>query len=101
MRPSFNSKKLNTVPVTGASVAGTDWHWQAAPALADLEGAWTTWREAIEARPVEQWWDVLGDTWGPFHAHNLFDLVLHAHNELTHHAAEIALLRDLWRDGLR
>ena len=82
-------------------MAGTDWHWQAGPALADLECAWGNWREAIEARPVAQWWDVLGDGWGPFHAHNLFDLVLHAHNELTHHAAEIALLRDLWRDGLR
>ena len=39
---------------------------------------------------------MLGPRWGPFAEHSLVDLVLHALHEVTHHAAEIALLRDLY-----
>lgn len=86
---------------TGASVSGTAWHWGADEAVADLERAWANWRAGLAARDADEWWDVLGPHWGPFAEHNLYDLALHAHNELTHHAAEIALLRDLWRSGRR
>lgn len=37
----------------------------------------------------------LGDSWGPHARHSRLDLLLHATRELTHHGAEVALLRDL------
>jgi hypothetical protein len=40
--------------------------------------------------------DVLGPHWGAFAEHSPVDLVLHALHEVTHHAAEIALRRDLY-----
>jgi hypothetical protein len=39
----------------------------------------------------------LGPAWGPFAESTHADLVVHAHDELAHHGAEIALLRDLYR----
>jgi len=42
-------------------------------------------------------WVPLGPEWGPFAQHARTHLVLHAMREVIHHAAEIALLRDLYR----
>lgn len=46
-------------------------------------------------------WAPLGPGFGSFSDRNRVDLVLHALRELTHHGAEIGLLRDLWasREG--
>jgi DinB superfamily len=97
---------------TGASVSGTAWHLDPAAAIADANAAWVCFRDrvaertveertveerTVEERTVEEWWRELGDQWGPFAHHSLVDLVLHALHEVTHHGAEIALLRDLYR----
>ncbi len=39
----------------------------------------------------------VGEAEGPFAAHPYTTLVLHIHREAIHHAAEILLLRDLYR----
>lgn len=83
---------------TGASASGTQWHLDPGPAIADANAAWAVFRAGAAEQPVEEWWQELGDHWGPFAHHSLVDLVLHALHEVTHHAAEIALLRDLYRD---
>ena len=66
------------------------------PAIADAERAWACFRAGAAAASIDEWWQVLGPHWGPFAEHSLVDLVLHALHEVTHHAAEIALLRDLY-----
>lgn len=41
--------------------------------------------------------DLLGEGWGPYAESTVLALALHAQREVTHHGAEIALLRDLFR----
>jgi hypothetical protein len=41
----------------------------------------------------------LGATFGPFAKSNWGDLLLHVADELIHHGAEVALLRDLFAAG--
>lgn len=80
---------------TGANAHDDEWYLEPAPAIADAERAWACLRAGAAARTVDEWWIELGPDWGPFAQHSLLDLVLHALHEVTHHAAEIALLRDL------
>lgn len=81
---------------TGAFAHDDGWYLDPAPAVADAERAWACFRGGAAARSIDEWWQVLGPHWGPFAEHSLVDLVLHALHEVTHHAAEIALLRDLY-----
>ncbi len=83
---------------TFASVEGQQWHLDPPPAIADLEHAYRGFRDACAARGVDEWWVELGPNFGPWHAHNLFDLVEHAQHEVAHHGAEVGLLRDLYRE---
>jgi hypothetical protein len=43
----------------------------------------------------------LGPDWGPYEHDSWAGLELHAQDELSHHGAEIALLRDLYRRPAR
>ena len=54
-------------------------------------------RLGISERGDQRIWEVLGDSWGPYRNHSYFDLALHAHRELTHHGAEVGVLRDIYR----
>lgn len=65
-----------------------------------LDGAWRNWRDALDATDAAGWDAPIGDAFGPFGASPLDDLVAHALREVTHHAAEVALLRDLHRWGV-
>ncbi|WP_175483871.1 DinB family protein [Modestobacter sp. DSM 44400] len=81
------------------AVAGTQWHGTAEPALRDLGTAVTAFRAAMTDLGEEGMWSLLGPSWGPYAESRWADLFVHALDELVHHAAEIALLRDLygWR----
>lgn len=81
----------------GSSVVAGAWHLRPEPALADLDAAWATFRSHAEERSEEAWSVALGDTWGPYAHLSFAHLVLHALHEVTHHGAEVALLRDLYR----
>jgi hypothetical protein len=83
---------------TFASVSGRRWHLDPAAATADLELAYRGFLDACMERTAEQWWEQLGEQFGPWHAHNVYDLVEHAQHEIAHHGAEVALLRDLYRE---
>jgi len=56
--------------------------------------AW--WREGMTVFPASRLYDPLGEVFGPFSESNAIDLFLHVLDEFIHHAAEIALLRDLY-----
>ena len=94
---ALDSYSERLVGATGARVSGTVWYVDPAPAIADANAAWACFRDGVAALDEAQWWSELGDAWGPFGRHSTFDLVLHALHEVTHHGAEVALLRDLYR----
>ena len=75
-----------------------DLTWTIEPdeAVRRLDRAWSSYRAAISDRDP---WALLGDSGGPYAQHSTADMALHAGNELVHHGAEIALLRDLYRAG--
>lgn len=83
---------------TFASASGPRWHVEPTLAVADLEAAYAGFRDACMQRTADEWWAQLGPDYGPWHAHNLYDLVQHALHEVAHHAAEVGLLRDLYRE---
>ncbi|MGY1807871.1 DinB family protein [Blastococcus sp. SYSU D00669] len=81
------------------AVDDREWHGDAATALRDLRAAATAFRAAAETRGEDGIWERLGPRWGPYAEGTWADLVAHALDELAHHGAEIALLRDLYRWG--
>ena len=81
-------------------VTGRQWYGDAAPALRDLTAAATGFRTAMTDFGEEGIWQPLGPLWERFADASWAALLVHATDELAHHGAEIALLRDLyrWRD---
>jgi len=80
-----------------------DYPPDAAGAVTFLQRAWTGWRNGLEQVGEAALWRQLGDAEGDLphmqlgHDDPFIGLVLHVHREVIHHAAEILLLRDLWR----
>jgi hypothetical protein len=81
------------------AVTGTEWHGDAATALRDLRRAGSAFRDAMVALGEAGMRRQLGPAWGPYAEESWADLFVHAFDELAHHGAEIALLRDLYRAG--
>jgi len=61
-----------------------------------LEGNEEHWRWGMESIPEERLWLSIGSEFGSFAEASAVDLILHVFDEFIHHAAEIALLRDLY-----
>jgi hypothetical protein len=78
-------------------VAGRAWHGDAAGALRDLTRAAEAFREEMVGLGEAGLAAPLGPAWGPFAEASWADLFVHAIDELAHHGAELALLRDLYR----
>lgn len=74
--------------------ASAAWTLDAEEAIEILRQNWTAYRSVVADR---DWWEELGDNWGSWSRHCTADMAMHASNELVHHGAEIALLRDLYR----
>jgi len=62
--------------------------------FAQLVEKWSAYRAAVISRA---WWGELGESWDQWSSHSVADMAMHASDELVHHGAEIALLRDLYR----
>lgn len=77
------------------SEAPPDWTLDADDAIGILQQKWAGYREVIAGL---DWWDQLGESWGHWSRHSIADMAMHASNELVHHGAEMALLRDLYRE---
>lgn len=76
------------------SEASPIWTMSADEAIEVLGEKWRAYRSVVAGRG---WWDQLGDSWEHWSQHSTADMAMHAGNELVHHGAEIALLRDLHR----
>jgi hypothetical protein len=77
-------------------VRDREWYGDAESALPVLHTAFDTFRSRIEALGEDGLWQPLGPAWGPYAESSWADLVVHALDELAHHGAEVALLRDLY-----
>ena len=75
---------------------GATWFGDVEPAVAELRFASDVFVERIKALGEDGLQRPLGSRWGSFAEDSWADLVLHAVDEVAHHGAEIALLRDLY-----
>ncbi|HEX4982518.1 MAG TPA: DinB family protein [Ilumatobacteraceae bacterium] len=93
---SYSSRAFNR---TGTGLAGTAWVLEPGEACDLLERAWRTFQEGLAEGGSDRLFEALGEGWGPYADSTVLALALHAQREVTHHGAEIALLRDLFRAG--
>lgn len=78
-----------------------DYPGTADEALAQLDEAYARWVDGVRGLDAEALARPVGEAEGSWHESPMGTLVLHIHREVIHHMAEIALLRDLWANGLR
>jgi hypothetical protein len=78
------------------AVRGREWYPSPGPALAALDQAWQAFHAGLLSLGEAGLWRPLGPAWEEFAADPWAGLVLHAQDELSHHGAEVALLRDLY-----
>lgn len=76
-----------------------EWYLDVNDALAAADTSWSAFRTGLDTLGEDGMWRELGDAWGPYAHDSWASLVLHAQDELSHHGAEIALLRDLYTHG--
>jgi hypothetical protein len=74
-----------------------DWFGAAEPARGAMETAYSVFRERITALGEDGLAAEMGPDWGAYQHEPWAALVIHAIDEVVHHAAEIGLLRDLYR----
>ena len=70
--------------------------------LALLDASYAAWRDGVRTLDLAALARPVGELEGEWAAHPMVELVLHINREAIHHLAEVALLRDLYRerDGL-
>jgi len=86
-----------TARFNGTPMEDTDASWtlSADEAVERLATNWSAFRSVLVG--FDDWFEELGDGFGPWARHCIADFAMHASNELVHHGAEIATLRDLYR----
>lgn len=75
-----------------------DYAGTAVGALAQLDEAYENWITGVQGLDAEGLATPCGPAEGPYAEFPMATLVLHIHREMIHHGAEIALLRDLYRN---
>jgi hypothetical protein len=80
-------------------VQNREWYAAPGPALEALDQAWRAFREGLAQLGEDGLWQPPGPAGDECAERPWAGLVLHAQDELSHHGAEIALLRDLY--GMR
>ena len=96
----FGSRASNHFSDGAFSAADTDSPVTADTALAMVERDYQRWRMGVKALGEDGLFRPCGPAEGPFSEEPFLALVLHINREFLHHAAEVALLRDLYRDTI-
>ena len=73
-----------------------EWFPNATAALDAMDTAWICFSDCYRALDDEAMSRQLGPDFGPWSEANMADMLLHVADELIHHGAEVALLRDLY-----
>lgn len=89
-----NARWLGVGGVSGGTAASEP--RTAAEALARLDDAFRCWTQVLDAVPEDSLEVVIGPVGGPYADSTRRAFVLHVLDELIHHGAEVALVRDLW-----
>lgn len=89
----YTSQGLGPWPL---EVRDREWYASPGPALAALDQAWQAFCAGLTELGEDGLWRPLGPDWEEFADDLWLGLVLHAQDELSHHGAEVALLRDLY-----
>jgi hypothetical protein len=90
---SYVSPHLGEWPL---AARGKAWYGDVELAQDALATSYQVFRARIEGLGEDGMWRALGPAWGQFAESTWADLAVHALDELAHHGAEIALLRDLY-----
>ncbi|MBV9823880.1 MAG: DinB family protein, partial [Actinobacteria bacterium] len=77
-------------------VRGTEWFGEVGPARQAMETSYAAFRNQVTALGEDGVRSKLGPDWGAYGESTWADLVVHTLDEVAHHGAEIALLRDLY-----
>jgi hypothetical protein len=77
------------------------WPGSAADALVWLDRSYAAWKAGVDALDAAGLARAVGPAEGPYAEHPMATLILHINREVIHHGAEVALLRDLYRDTHR
>lgn len=93
LREHRNAQWLGRAPGTVEVKPATD----AETAVAQLEAAYAEWRGHLSALTDAELRQAVGPIGGSFAESSRHAFVLHVADELIHHGAEAALLRDLYR----
>ncbi|MDQ3737829.1 MAG: DinB family protein [Actinomycetota bacterium] len=92
----FGERAANHFGDGGVSYGATDWPLTATGGLALLDRWYRSWMAGVKSLDDDGLARPCGPHEGPFADHPFSALVLHINREALHHAAEIALLRDLY-----
>ena len=76
-----------------------EWYGTADAARRAMDEAWAGFSDGCHELGDEEMAAALGPDWGPWAESNRADALLHVADELIHHGAEVALLRDLYAAG--
>jgi hypothetical protein len=82
-------------------MSSREWPGSAADALAWVADGYARWIAGVGALDAARLSAPVGPSGGPYGHLPMAALVLHINREAIHHGAEICLMRDLWRAGLR
>ncbi|MBA2316182.1 MAG: DinB family protein [Euzebyales bacterium] len=93
---ALDSYSRRAFGMSGTGHTGRTWVSSADEAAALLRQAVDSFRTSMGRLDAAALDRRLGASWGDYADHTYLDLLLHAHREMTHHGAEIALLRDLY-----
>jgi hypothetical protein len=85
----------------GYDLAAERWPGTAAAGLDFLRDSYARWHEGVSALDEEALARPCGPAEGPYGDLPFAALVLHVNREVIHHGAEVATLRDLYRDRSR
>lgn len=77
-------------------IEAEQWYPTAREALGALELAWSGFAAGYHSLDDELMAEKLGPGWGQWSENNRADAILHVADEVIHHGAEVALLRDLY-----
>jgi hypothetical protein len=93
----FGERAANHFGDGGVTYETTDWPLTAAGGLDLLDRHYDAWMTGVRSLDHDALSQPCGPSEGPFAEYPFAALVLHINREAIHHAAEISLLRDLYR----
>ncbi len=95
--PVFGTRAANHFGDGSVDEASTDFSLAAAGGLALLDHHHDAWINGVRALDDDGLARAVGPAEGPWAEAPMSDLILHINREAIHHAAEVLLLRDLYR----